>query len=153
MEDLYHDYKLIRDMRVNIRTKARILSELMATSPNTWQVVGITEEALKVFQTHDFKKGKRMGINRSHYPIGRSKFYSQMLNADLTEYEGWWRAYCAFDTTILATSGENNTNTFSQIFKIDPALGLFKAQGFAWKHNKAVIDFLQKLYNEKIGNP
>jgi hypothetical protein len=150
MKDLYSDYKLIRKMKVNLKTKARILSELMATAPETWRVFGITEEALKVFHDYNFKKGIRMRINRSHHPKGRTDFYLEMLTAPLTTYEQWWQDYYAFDKTILATATENNKNNFSKIFEIDSKLGLFKAQGYAWKHNAKESDFLRKIYNEKI---
>lgn len=48
-EDFYHDFLLIRQLRTPTSKKVRLLSELMTEYENTWQVIGITEEALYPF--------------------------------------------------------------------------------------------------------
>lgn len=142
-EDLYHDYLLIRDMRAPTSKRARMLGELLSLCPDTWQVIGITEDALRVFAEHDFKKVSRMGINRSHL-VDRHKTYTTMLDGPLMECDEWWKFYRDNDNTILATSSENMTNTFGKIYDVDTSLGLFKSRGFAWKHNKEEIKFLKE---------
>ena len=65
IEDLHHDYLLISKMKIPVKRKTRLLTELLGESYNPWRVVGITESALTVFKANDFNKIKRMGINRS----------------------------------------------------------------------------------------
>jgi hypothetical protein len=142
-EDLYHDYMLIRNMRAPTSKRTRMLGELLSLCPDHWQVIGITEDALRVFAEHNYKKVSRMGINRSHL-VDRHKTYTTMIDEPLMKCEDWWEFYRKNDTTILATSSENMTNSFSKIYDIDTSLGLFQSRGFAWKHNKEEISFLKE---------
>ena len=142
-EDFYHDYLLIRQMRAPTSKRYRMLGELFAAHKDHWQVIGITENALRVFAEHDFKRVSRMGINRSHL-VDRVKTYTTMLEGPLMEIDEWWKFYRDNDTTILATSSENMSNGFSKVHNIDPTLGLFKSHGFAWKHKDPEIQFLKE---------
>ena len=142
-EDFYHDFLLIRQMRVPTSKRYRMLGELLAAHEDHWQVVGITENALHVFAEHDFKRVSRMGINRSHL-VDRVKTYTTMLEGPLMELDTWWKFYRDNDTTILATSSENMSNGFSKIYDIDTELGLFKSHGFAWRHKEPEINFLKE---------
>lgn len=151
MDDLYHDYLLIREMKVSDNTKVRMLTELMANNPNMWKIIGITEAALTVFKNSDFKRTGRMGINRSHFKKGgRHKFYKEMLENPPTDYQTWWQDYEEFDKTIFATSSENKKNEFSKIIEFTDNDDIFKPSGFAWKHGKKEVDFLKKLYQENF---
>ena len=91
-EDFYHDFLLIRQMRAPTRKRYRMLGELFAVNPDAWRVVGITENALKVFAEHDFKRVSRMGINRSHL-VERVQTYTTMLEGSLMECEDWWATF------------------------------------------------------------
>jgi len=143
-EDFYHDFLLIRQMRAPTRKRYRMLGELFAVNPNAWQVVGITEDALAVFAKHDFKRVSRMGINRSHL-VDRVKTYTTMLEGPLMECDEWWNFYVENDKTILATSTENmSKGEWSKVYAVDPKLGLFKSQGFAWQHKDLEINFLKE---------
>ena len=145
-EDFYHDFLLIRKMRAPTSKRYRMLGELFAVNPNAWRVTGITENALKVFQQHDFKRVSRMGINRSHL-VDRVKTYTTMLEGPLMDCEEWWNFYFDNDKTVLATSTENmGKGEWSKVYDIDPQLGLFKTQGFAWRHKDPEINFLKALY-------
>jgi len=142
-EDFYHDYLLIRKMRAPTSKRYRMLGELFACYPDAWRVVGITEDALKIFAAHNFKRVSRMGINRSHL-VDRVKTYTTMLEGPLMECNEWWQFYLDNDKTILATSSENMSNGFSKVYDVDPALGLFKSHGFAWRHKDPEIEFLKE---------
>lgn len=147
-EDFYHDFLLIRKMRAPTSKRYRMLGELFAVNPNAWRVVGITENALQVFAEHGFKRASRMGINRSHM-VDRIKTYTTMLEGPLMECDEWWQFYVDTDKTILATSTENmGKGEWSKIYDIDPALGLFKSQGFAWKHKDPEITFLKETLDK-----
>jgi hypothetical protein len=144
-EDFYHDFLLIRKMRVPMNKRYRMLGELFAAHEDAWQVVGITENALKIFATHNFKRVSRMGINRSHL-VDRVKTYTTMLEGPLMDIDEWWNFYRDNDKTILATSSENMSNGFSKIYDVNTELGLFKTHGFAWKHQEPEIKFLKEAY-------
>lgn len=145
-EDFYHDFLLIRQMRAPTAKRYRMLGELFAVNPDAWRVTGITENALKVFKQHDFKRVSRMGINRSHL-VDRVKTYTTMLEGPLMDCEEWWNFYFDNDKTVLATSTENmGKGEWSKVYDIDPQLGLFKTQGFAWRHKDPEINFLKELY-------
>lgn len=143
-EDFYHDFLLIRKMKVPTSKRYRMLGELLSAHEDHWQVVGITEQALKVFSEHEYKRVSRMGINRSHL-VDRVKTFTTMLEGPLMDIDEWWNFYRENDKTILATSSENMSNGFSEVYDIDPELGLFKSHGFAWKHKEPEINFLKEL--------
>lgn len=144
-EDFYHDFLLIRKMRVPINKRYRILSELLGCYENAWRVTGVTYNALKVFSDLHFRRESGMGINRSHI-VDRKSTYVTMLEGPLMECDEWWNFYLDNDKTILATSAENMSNGFSEIFDVDSTLGLFKPQGFAWRHKDPEINFLKETY-------
>jgi len=145
-EDFYHDFLLIRQLRTPTSKKVRLLSELMTEYENTWQVIGITEEALETFAKHNFNYVSRMGINRSH-KVDRCVTYTELLTGELKSCDDWWNYFVENDKTILATSSENKSNSLSRIIDIDVSLGMFKSTGFKWRHNKAEKQMLHNLYN------
>lgn len=148
-EDIFHDYQLICNMKAPIDLKVVMLSHLITSHSNPWRVVGITKEALLVFLNHKFQKKSKMGINRSHIN-NRSKAYKDMMTQNFNNCDEWWNHYYEKDKTILATSSENIKNTLSEIYDINEKFGLFKSSGYAWRHGKAEMDFLERLYQEKI---
>ena len=146
-QDFYHDFLLIRQMRAPTTKRYRMLGELFAVNPNAWRVVGVTENALRVFAEHDFKRVSRMGVNRSHL-VDRIDTYTTMLEGPLMECEDWWNFYVDTDKTVLATSTENmGKGEWSKIYDIDTTLGLFPSQGFAWRHKESEINFLKETNN------
>lgn len=146
-EDFYHDFLLIRKMRAPTTKRYRMLGELFAVNPNAWRVVGVTENALRVFAEHDFKRVSRMGVNRSHL-VDRIDTYTTMLEGPLMKCEDWWNFYVDTDKTVLATSTENmGKGEWSKIYDIAPSLGLFQSQGFAWRHKEPEIKFLKETIN------
>ena len=145
-QDYYEDFMAIRGMRSPTARRVRMLTELLGSYEDNWIVTGVTKEALKVFEQHNFRKVSRMGINRSHL-VDRHVTYTTMLEGPEMTAEEWWKFYRDNDKTVLATSSENMTNTFSHAYTVDPELGLFRTSGFAWKHNKAEAEFLEEMYN------
>jgi len=150
-EDSFHNYLKIKEMNgLSIGQKSRILSEMLAYSENPWKVVGITEEALRVFASNDFRKKSRMGINRSHI-VERNKTYSMLLSNDFTIDE-FWKIFKENDKTILSTSSENMSGKFSKQFEIESSSNLFKSSGYSWRHTSEEISELKRLYNELINS-
>ena len=148
-DDFYHDFLLIRKMRAPTRKRCRMLGELFACDPDAWRVVGITEEALKIFATHNFNRVSRMGVNRSHL-VDRNTTYTTMIEGPLLEKNKWWNFYRRNDKTILATSSENMSNNFSTVYDIDASLDLFKSQGFAWRHREPEVLYLKEVARKNL---
>ena len=144
-EEMHQDYLTIYGMNAPLPKKAIMLGGLLSCYEETWRVVGITEEALKVFKKHDFKSASKMGINRAH-KVHRITTYKEMLSIKM-EIESWWAYYIKHDTTILSTSSENRRHVFSKTIIIDEQLGLFKSRGFKWRHGRDEISFLKKEYD------
>ena len=65
-EVLFHDFQIIKKMRSPEANRVKLLSTLFSINPNSWRVVGITPEALEIFEKHEFQKKSGMRINRSH---------------------------------------------------------------------------------------
>ncbi len=147
IEEMFHDYKLICKMKSPLKIKAGMLTQLFRTDENRWRVVGITEDALRIFKNNGFKKAVRMGINRSH-KHERIKVYTQMLKTTFETPQKWWEYYQKHDETILATSSENNSENYSNIYYFNHEEQLFKSKGFSWRHTKSEKDFLQQLHNK-----
>ena len=148
-DDLYHDFLAIRGMRASLPVKVRMLTALFGANTNSWRVVGITLEALKVFASNDFKTKSGDKINRSHY-VDRDDTYKKMLTGDLMCKDGWWKFYTKNDITVLATGSENMSGDWSEVYPIDESLGLFRTSGYKWRHTKQEREFLMKLYEDII---
>lgn len=148
IQSLYSDAQTIRSLKCSIDVKVRMLSVLMYTVKDAWLVVGITEAALDTFAKHVFKRVSAMVIKRSHI-VDRHSTYKEMLTKNMARDE-WWDFYRERDKCILATSSENMRGEFVKVLPIDPALGLFKNSGYAWRHGKAEIDFLKKFPTSNI---
>lgn len=145
--DLHHDYLLITKMTVPVNRKIRLLSELFGETENPWRVIGITRAALNIFKENGFNKVKRMGINRAHL-VDRKTSHKYMLENVFKEPDDWWEYYYENDKTILATSSENMSSSFSEIYYFENNDQLFKSSGFNWSYRKKKEKvFLEKLVN------
>ena len=132
-EEIYEDAQALRKLNAPMKIKVKLLGDLLSQYEGIWQVTGITYEAIKVFQTHSFRKVSGMRINRSH-KIDRSKSYEHLL-CDNLPIDKWWESFLENNTCVLATSSENMSENWSKVIEIDTNLGLFKSSGFAWKHS------------------
>jgi len=144
-EQIFNDAQLIKSMSAPIPIKIRMLSELFSGYENVWEVVGITKNAIKRFKDNGFTKKSGMRINRAHLQ-DRCVTYEYLLSNDLKIKE-WWDYFKKHNLTILATSEENKhiKNVHKDEILMIPS-GLFKSQGYAWRHGKLEIDFLLKNY-------
>ena len=140
----FHKYYLqICKWDIPTKNKVKILGELMASAyDDHWRVIGITKEALNVFQNHGFKRVSRMGINRGHI-FDRKDTLKYMLDYPFQDVDEWWNFYYDRDKTILMTSTENITGKLSDHYSVPE--GLFHNSGFAWRHGKEEVEFLTEL--------
>ena len=153
-DELFQEYQMLLKMKSDIGVKIRMLSILLYyNNPNPWRVVGITQNALVLFKTHEFKKVPKMGINRAHL-INRDDTYREMLLNPISSSEVFWEKYLGSDKTVFSTSSENlSKKGFSKIFYFENNQEiLFPAIGYAWKHNNKEIEFLRKFHNNVFSN-
>lgn len=141
-KEFHEDYLRVCDMNVPTKIKVRVLGEVLSQYDNFWKVIGVTKNALKVFEENSFKKVSRMGINRSHI-VDRHKTYTRMVENPNPDYKSWWEDYLENDKTILSTSSENMAGTFSEVIYFEN--DLFPKSGFAWRHGKKEIEFLTEM--------
>lgn len=91
LEDYYNDYLLIKKMNPLNPARGDMITKLLCRHPDRWRVVGITMNALKVFNENNFKKTKLpVKINRAHL---RDLFqtYQEMLLKDFKDCDDWWK--------------------------------------------------------------
>lgn len=129
-----------------------MLTYLFSIEPNNWRVVGISIEAIKVFQQNGFQRRSKMGINRSHIKR-RFDTYKEIMvkdaNREFNNYDEWWTFYFENDKTVIQTSSENMRKSgHSKIIEINnPNWSLFKSKGYAWNHGDAEIKLLRNLFD------
>lgn len=147
-KEIYEDAQILKMMKAPDKIKVKILGDLLIRYENIWRVVGITEQALKVFAKHDFKKVSKMGINRSHLQ-DRHRTYPYLFNENLS-FKEWWNYLKENNDCILATASENmKGNSGVKIISIDTNLNLFKSKGFSWNHRLCQEGaYLKKLYEQ-----
>jgi len=146
---LYSDAQTIRSLSCSEAIKVRMLTALLGADANAWRVVGVTRAALDRFAANEFRRVSGMGVNRAHL-VDRHQTYTDILSRDM-DVEEWWAFLQERDKCVLATSSENLKNDFGRIIGVDPALGLFRNQGFAWRHGAREAEFLRALYHSGEG--
>jgi|688.fasta_scaffold187607_2 hypothetical protein len=152
-EKMYLAFKAISKMEIDESKKIGMLTYLFSIEPNCWRVIGISIDAIKVFQKNGFQRKSKMGINRSHIKR-RFDSYKEILHkeskGEFKNHDEWWNFYFDNDKTILQTSSENmKKNGHSRVIEIsNPDWTLFKSKGYAWNHGNAEVVLLRKLYEE-----
>ena len=154
VQDIYDDYRKIRQMKASFPTKHRMLWELLSMSGENkdfWQVVGITELAFNKIVQNDVDDAKKSikdnRIQRAHIKK-RIETSKDMLEGPLMEKDAWWKFYLDSDKCILATASENLRKE-PELKKYDVPQDLFKCSGFGYIVSKDEINFLKKLKEDR----
>ena len=151
-KELYDVYLAVFKMQHEpLQRRVLIMTNLMGGKPWSWRVVGITREALQRYSDQGFKYKAGSSINRSHI-TSRRDMYSAMLERPAPmPIDEWWAYFWKHDKTIIATGSENNSKKqMSDIFKIDPEIGLFQSNqvaGFKLSRKKEGV-YLRALYEK-----
>jgi len=155
--NMYSAFQAICKMKIDDSKKIGMLTRLFSIEPNNWRVVGISIDAIKVFQKNNFQRKSKMGINRSHIKR-RFDSYKEIMekeaNGEFNDYDHWWSFYFENDKTVIQTSSENmKKNGHSAIIEIsNPDWLLFKSKGYAWNHGNAEIELLKILFEKHCCN-
>lgn len=130
-----------------------IMTGIMGIENIGWRVVGITQNALEVFASNEFKLPPRK-LCRGHIK-SRAATARNLFDRDrplpLLEF---FDVFLGNDCTVIMTIDENRPGTtFPDYHAIDnPDADLFpNAAMMGWKHRKRERDFLRDLY-ESIQN-
>jgi hypothetical protein len=121
------------------------LSAYMACEFFSWQVVGITEAALKEFAKSDFQKNNDgPKITRAHV-ISRLDTAHKVFSPEepLSEDE-FWNIWLQCNKTILCAEGENKKIVPEYIRIDNPDCGLFPSnKKVGWRHGPLEQDCLR----------
>lgn len=132
----------------------RMLTGMMGSRPWSWRVIGITDAALEIFASNEFKRPPG-AIQRGHRADRSSTakvlFYDRDLPFALEEF---FAVFLERDQTVLMTKEENKHRPggqFPAFSPIDPTEELFPCGTLVgWQHRKAEVDFLRRLHTEKL---
>jgi hypothetical protein len=101
IQDLFHDYQLIVQMKAPKSAKVQMLKHVFKQYHNRWRVIGITKAALTTLKNNKFKYASGMKIQRAHIHDCNT-IYSKLLSEPFSNHSEWWNYYYKHDETILA---------------------------------------------------
>jgi hypothetical protein len=130
----------------------RVLTNLMACRDFSWQVIGITEKALKQYKSQDFKRANKDGITRGHIKpraLTANLVMNKTKHLSLQEFFDVWLMN---DKTVLCAKGENKT-LLPEYIRFDNTENLFNCKDMivGHRHKEQEIEFLKKLYQVHFG--
>lgn len=122
-----------------------MLSNVMRSHDWSWQVVGITPDALAVYKRDGWRHVSGNNIQRAHF-TDRKNMVRHVFERDIPmsadELLGYW---INADRTILATKSENSNGLPDTWHKFD-AEGLFRDRGTGFRFTKGGEgEFLKQL--------
>ena len=129
----------------------RLLTALMGSKPWSWRVVGITKEALRLFQQNNFKRPPKL-IQRGH-KINRVETARRLFHCPKPVEPGeFFSIYLKNDETVLMTAEQNRQKEFPEYIPINnPNAELFPSGSLiGWQHRQAEIDFLRELVASEV---
>ena len=143
---IFNAYMKMHEMLgVPVKSKARAFSELVGMIPG-WRVVGITADALEIFQKLDYKRPPGRGpdgVNRAH-KYSRLETGVLAFEQPITDFEEFWKFWTERDQTVLATVNENYSKA-PEVIAHEVPEGLFEAYGFSYKVEDEEVAFLKSL--------
>ncbi len=146
IKNIFDDFQLLKEFKVDIKVKKKMLKELLEAGPNPWRVVGITPKALALFEKHKFKKVKDLKIQRAHIK-DRDIWYGELFNKKWEDSNSWYKFIHENDQTVLALSSENKNINEIDYLKFDKNItNLFCSKRITWTHQAEEIKFLKELY-------
>lgn len=151
-KELYDVYLAVFKMQHEpLQRRVLIMTNLMGGKPWSWRVVGITREALQRYADQGFKYKAGSSINRSHITSRRDMYSAMLERLEPMQIDEWWAYFWEHDKTIIATGTENNSKKpMSDIYEIDPEIGLFQSNqvaGFKLSQKKEGA-YLRALYEK-----
>jgi len=150
IKNIFEDFQLLKNFKVDIKVKKKMLKELLEAGPNPWRVVGITPEALSLFKKNKFKKVKNIKIQRAHLK-DRDIWYGKLFEEEWKDSNSWYEFIHKNDQTVLALSSENKNIKGINYIEFDKTTtNLFRSKRITWTHKAEEIKFLEEL-NKNVG--
>ena len=127
--------------------RTRLLTNIFGGQPWSWHVVGVTENALRIFAQNNFKHTK--GIVRAHL-VDRNTMYEHIMQVErpLT-CDALFDFILENDRTVLATSRENarKSDIAKQYLRIpNDNYSLFPSKFIGWRHGEMERCALQSAF-------
>jgi hypothetical protein len=139
---IYDLYTVIFGANILFDKQCHLMDALFRGEKWTWNVVGISKEALQVMNERDFAHVK--GLQRHHAFLSRRDMYKQMFMPDSLPESKQPLSYCAWcethergDRVILVTKSQNDQNAEVRDFiKIETQGRLFANQTIGFRYTK-----------------
>ncbi len=129
----------------------RMLTGLMGSRPWSWRVIGITQEALRLYSEHGYNKPPNRQIQRGHL-YGRSGTARELFDSPTAmTVDEFFKFFLARDRTVLMLTKENPSNSHNRpppdFIPIDQDLQLFRCGGLVgYQHGQAETNYLNSLH-------
>ncbi len=155
MLDLYDLYKIFyekyhknKNLFFSRQRWSELFSLISKGRSELWRVVGITPNALEIYQSNTFKKNTK-GLVRGHIEM-RIKTFDIFFNTDhLLSFEQFWKKLKKLDPVVIMTREENKNHEVPKYIKIENPKGLFFSNfGTNWKVSDTDVLLLKKLFKE-----
>lgn len=130
-----HYLRIHADTVLERHTRRAMLEAMLTRQPWSWQVVGITEQALAILRGNKYRYVSR-ALQRGHI-VSRDETTATMLDGDPLDLQEFWRLFWTNNVAVIMTSGQNNSDSWRDdtTHQIDPDHGLFPSQKLVgWKH-------------------
>ncbi len=146
-QEFYDTYSFFFDLPFDSQKKHRLFHGLIAGEPWAWQVIGITEEALKKLEDNDFKYTSGQ-ICRAHF-VERTETSKKIFTKKIPREE-FFEYYLRMDKTVISLKPENRSNSPppSQFIPIDPELKLFTSTMTGFRYGTKERKHLKELYTD-----
>jgi hypothetical protein len=143
----YDTYSFFFDLPFESQKKHRLFHGLIAGETWAWQVIGITEEALKKLAENDFKRTPKQ-ICRAHF-VERTETSKEIFTKKFPREE-FFEYFFKMDRTVISLVSENRSNSPppSQFIPIDPELKLFTSTMSDFKYGSRERKHLKELYTD-----
>jgi hypothetical protein len=133
---LYQHYLLLRTAPRSFSKWARQLAlESIASSEDSWRVIGVSEAALRELA----REGKKTDQQRGHW-FPREKRYGELFDeeTEVKDRDAFIKFFFEHDTTVVVTKVQNNKNghhsTWGEIIPVPE--GYFPISGYSFGFRK-----------------
>ena len=143
----YDTYSFFFDLPFDSQKKHRLFHGLIAGEPWAWQVIGITEEALKKLAENDFNRTPKQ-ICRAHF-VDRTETSKKIFTKKIPREE-FFEDYFRMDRTVISLTSENRRNSPPplQFIPINPKLKLFTSTMTGFRYDTRERKHLKELYTD-----
>jgi len=112
--------KLLRNKQISQVRAKNLVGQMLSTLPNSWRVVGITQNALNEFKEVDFnsRPGANPRVERAHFHHRRDVIRCMLRDDSITCWRKLLECWFTYDATVLCLTNENNNIAQLEYYEI-----------------------------------